>query len=80
MTEVLVEFNRVTGHVHTEVFDGENARQRALAARIASERVHADRPEVEIVVLSAESEDDIKHTHARYFQSVSELATRFRTA
>lgn len=80
MTEVLVEFNRLTGKVHTEAFEGVDARRQALAARLASERAHAAQPEVEIVVLSAESEDDLRQTHARYFYSAGELARRFKSA
>ena len=80
MTEILIEFDRATGEVRTQAFRGDNARQQALAARIASERAHANYSDMEIVVLSAESEDDIGQTHARYFHSAGELASQFKYA
>jgi hypothetical protein len=37
---------------------------------------HRNRPEVEVVVLGAESADSLHRTHARYFTSAHELLHR----
>ena len=37
-------------------------------------------PDIEIVVLSAETEDDLRRTHSRYFRDVPELAESLRNA
>jgi hypothetical protein len=47
----------------------------ALVARFKAERLYRHNPDVEIVVLSAESSEDLRRTHSRYFQSTSALAS-----
>jgi len=78
MTEVLVVYNRATGAVDTRVFVGDSARRDALDARIEAERICDSN--IEIVVLSAESEAAVRKTHSRYFHSVGELASRVKVA
>jgi hypothetical protein len=46
----------------------------ALAARFDAEREFRDEPNVEVVVLGADSWDALKVTHSRYFKGVRELA------
>lgn len=46
----------------------------ALAARFEAEREFHQEPDVEIVVLSADSWDALQQTHSRYFKPVQELA------
>ncbi len=48
-----------------------------MKARFRAEAEFRGRPEIEIVALSAESEDDLKRTHGRYFFTLAELADRF---
>ena len=48
----------------------------AMRARFAAEGEFAGRPEIEIVALVAESEDDLLVTHGRYFLGLTELADR----
>jgi hypothetical protein len=48
----------------------------AIAARFAAENEFAGRREIEIVALTAESEDALRTTHGRYFLGLSELADR----
>jgi hypothetical protein len=48
----------------------------ALQARFAAEQEFDGRSEIEIVALSAASEDDLRRTHARYFLTLDELAAR----
>ena len=46
----------------------------ALNARFAAEREHRGQPDIEVVVLSAESWEALARTHARYFKGAQELA------
>lgn len=48
----------------------------ALNARFAAESEFKGRSEIEIVALSADSEEDLRRTHARYFLGLDELAAR----
>ena len=48
----------------------------AMRARFAAESEFAGRPEIEIVALGAESEEDLRVTHGRYFLSLTELVDR----
>jgi hypothetical protein len=47
---------------------------KALAARFEAEREFADDPDIEIVVLGADSWDALQRTHSRYFKPVQQLA------
>jgi hypothetical protein len=49
-------------------------RDRALAARAALIQEHREDPDLEIVLLGANSLDDLKKTHSRYFKTVEQLA------
>lgn len=46
----------------------------ALSARLKTEAQYADKPGVEVVVLSAKSEDALRKTHLRYFESYRDIA------
>jgi hypothetical protein len=46
----------------------------ALEARFAAEHEFCDEPDIEIVVLGAESWAALYGTHSRYFKGVQELA------
>jgi len=48
----------------------------AMRARFAAESEFAERPEIEVVALVAESEEDLLVTHGRYFLGLAELAER----
>jgi hypothetical protein len=48
----------------------------AMRARFAAEAEFAGQPEIEIVALAAESEEDLLLTHGRYFLGLIELADR----
>jgi hypothetical protein len=48
----------------------------AMRHRFAAEAEFAGRPEIEIVALTAESEDTLLVTHGRYFLGLTELADR----
>jgi hypothetical protein len=50
----------------------------ALAERFRLEREHAGDPDLEIVVLGADSLEALKVTHARYFFTLPELVSRMK--
>jgi len=72
MTHFLVIFDRATGRVLRE--ESFEDRSKALEARFEAERLHRKSATIEIVVLSANSKEDLHRTHARYFRTVGELA------
>jgi hypothetical protein len=45
----------------------------ALGELFEAEARLRDHPELEIVLLTAADEDDLRRTHARYFESIDEL-------
>lgn len=74
MTHFLLVYDRPRGRLLREqAYDDHRT---ALVERFAAERKHRGDPNIEVVVLSAESRDAIRRTHGRYFHSVSELASR----
>jgi hypothetical protein len=73
MSYYLVVYDRSTGAVEVEEF-ADNERDLALHRRFTREREQGKRPEVEVVVLGAESREALEHTHARYFKTFQELA------
>jgi hypothetical protein len=78
MQHFLVVFDRPQGRVlREEAYDDERA---ALAERFRTEKLHRGNPDVEVVVLSAESREALRRTHARYFMTISELANAVRPA
>jgi hypothetical protein len=48
----------------------------AFAGRVLAETEFANQPDIEIVAVTAESEDELRATHGRYFLDLSELAAR----
>ncbi|MGH3810241.1 MAG: hypothetical protein ACRDRU_27195 [Pseudonocardiaceae bacterium] len=75
MAHFLLVYDRSAGKLlHEERYQ---SRVDALHARFVAEAEHrrgAD--DVEVVVLSAGSREDLLRTHARYFRSLAELASR----
>ena len=70
MALFLLTFNRRTRDVDVhEISDHDEA----LAKLFEAERQLRHEPELEIVMLAAEDEDDLRQTHSRYFESVEEL-------
>ncbi|HEV8537272.1 MAG TPA: hypothetical protein VGR87_16330 [Candidatus Limnocylindria bacterium] len=62
--------HRITTHLE---FPFER-RDDALAQRAALVREHREDPDLEIVLLGANTFDDLKKTHSRYFKTVDQLA------
>jgi len=73
MRYFLVVYNRSTGAVEVKGFAA-SEREQALEERFDRELAERDRPEMEVVLLGAESRAALEKTHARYFHSVEELA------
>lgn len=72
MTSFLMQYNRRTGHLDVTEFVGDTAREEAMAARVDAEDSRPS-PDIEVVVLTANSLDDLKVTHGRYFFTPTEL-------
>jgi hypothetical protein len=70
--DYLLIYDRRAGNIvrHRQYDDG----QVALDARFEAEREFRGQPDIEVVVLGADSWDALKRTHGRYFYTVGELA------
>ncbi len=75
MAHFLLVYDRSAGKLlHEERYQ---SRVDALRARFVAEAEHGrGANDVEVVVLSAGSREDLLRTHARYFRSLAELASR----
>ena len=47
-----------------------------MSIRFQHEQTHAAETDIEVIVLSAPSRDDLASTHSRYFNSLGELGKR----
>lgn len=71
MSHFLVVFDRLSGRAQVTEYGDSSA---ALRDRFRAERKCQDSPSTEVVVLSAKSEKDLHRTHARYFESFTDIA------
>jgi esterase/lipase superfamily enzyme len=71
----LVLYNRRSGALQVQEFSGPDSRSRALKKRFKAERRRTDK-DLEIVVVTADSLDEVKATHGRYFMTTEDLAER----
>lgn len=79
MTYFLLVYDRTAGALLEERQFGQ--RVEALQARFAVEKLHrTESDNVEVVVVGAQSKNDLLRTHARYFMTVEELARKTATA
>jgi len=73
MKHFLLVFDRSQGRLLSVV---EHARRAdALQARFDTEKLHRQDPSIEVVVLTAGSEQALRHNHARYFEDVQQMAS-----
>jgi hypothetical protein len=64
---LLVVYDRKAGRI---VYESEQpSSANGVRARLDAERVFAGRPEVEVVLLSAASREDMQRTHSRYWMA-----------
>lgn len=75
MSNFLVKYNRRTGLLDLEEFRGPDGRGRAFKQRLRAEASRTDQ-DVEIVVISADSREELAKTHARYFSSPAQIIQR----
>lgn len=76
VSHFLLVFDRAHSRLLREVAYEDH--REALVERFRAERLHRENPDIEVVVLSAESKEALRLTHARYFESVSSLASAKR--
>lgn len=69
MTLFLLKFDRKDRTVEVEELDSVHVLDRLFEA----EQLLRDQPEMEVVLLTAQDEGDLRRTHSRYFESVDEL-------
>ncbi len=74
MAHFLLIYDRSAGKLVRQESYGSNGE--AMRARFVAEGEFAGRPEIEVVVLVAESEEAMRRTHGRYFLGLSELVDR----
>lgn len=81
MNHYLIVYRRSEGKLlRCTEYRSQRSGELALMDRFTLERKHAGDPDVEIVVLGADSLDALKVTHGRYFFTAAELAGRMRDA
>jgi len=74
VSHFVVVYDRATSQLlRLEEHESANS---AMQARFRAEAEMRGRSEVEVVALTAASEDDLKRTHGRYFLGLDELAGR----
>lgn len=66
MYSFLIKFNRRSGALDIETFEGQEGAREAIVRRLELERSREDQ-DVEIVAINAPSLDAVRQTHARYF-------------
>jgi hypothetical protein len=67
----LIDYDRGTGSIR--LFKAFQDRDRLKAEKIRLELELLDRIDAEIVLLEADSEETVRKTHARYFNTATEL-------
>lgn len=72
MNNYLIKYDRRSGHSDVWEFPGPGGRAAAIRERLRLEGESG--ADEEIVVIAADSRDDLARTHSRYFKSPSELA------
>jgi spore cortex formation protein SpoVR/YcgB (stage V sporulation) len=79
VSHFLIVFDRASSRLLSEKRFNEH--RKALEERFRAERMHRGNPDIEVVVLSAESKEALRLTHARYFESsLASMASSSRAA
>ncbi|MFV2062029.1 MAG: hypothetical protein ACC726_00780 [Chloroflexota bacterium] len=73
MSYFVIVYDQRSGKVRVEEYP-DDAGQAALDRRFELEEANRERPQVEVVMMSAGSREDLERTHRRYFQNLEELA------
>lgn len=80
MTLFLLVYDRASGKLISLDSYDEEKRSDALLRRAQLEIEHREHAEVEVVVLTAASLDDLKKTHSRYFESLRSIISQTESA
>ena len=73
MKSFLLVYDRKAGKLLLDEEFAIDARDEALRKRFELEEQHRTDPNIEVVVLNAESREVLEHTHGRYFKTLREL-------
>ena len=74
MSYFLLVYERSTGKLLEQQEFAEAQASVALSVRSAREAKERGHPDIEVILLSSESLDTLKRTHARYFRTAGEMA------
>ena len=72
MHHFVLVYDRRAGRLSAPIEDFEDSAL-GMKRRFELERLHRDDSSIEVVMLSASSEEQIRSTHSRYFKTLSEL-------
>lgn len=75
MKYFLLAYDRPRGEILSESEFG--TWQEGMTARFMAERIYRDKPDVEIVLLGAESREALRKTHRRYFETIGEMIASY---
>jgi hypothetical protein len=76
MSYFLLVYDRAAGALRELRRFADSDREGALAARFARERQEQGRPDIEVMLLGAASEEALRKTHARYFRTPEQLLSK----
>lgn len=74
MARFLLVYDRSRRTILREEAYADDELKRAVNDRLAAEIAHKADPNIEVVLLEADSRETLLTTHARYFKTVSEIA------
>jgi hypothetical protein len=76
MSYFLIVYDRAAGELRELRSFADSDREGALAARFAREREEQGRPDIEVMLLGAASEEALRQTHGRYFRKPEQLLSK----
>lgn len=74
MARVLLVYDRRRRRILREEEFADDELKRAVNERLAEELAHKADPNIEVVLLEADSRETLLTTHASYFKTVAEIA------
>lgn len=78
MKYFLLVYERSSGRLLELRTYAEDERERAQQERFALELKERERPDIEVIVLGAESLEALRKTHGRYFKTMKELLQEYK--
>ena len=75
MSYFVIAYDRASGHLEIKEFES-HAREQAILTRFQREVETLSDRNVEIVLLEADSLEDLHRTHSRYFETFHDIAQR----